>query len=541
MRARITTHRNRRAQMTITSRGTDTTQQRRAAAAMLVIIVAGTFGVTRAASAPLTTARAPAALATVVIEGSTAYVAARLFAAYRGQLGRPVSREGARAVVDALLALYERDGYVRPEIRLDDSLTARGVLRVRLFEAQVTEVVFEGDPGRYQAQLESIGARLEGTRALRRSDVPDALRAMRQLAGLAICASTRKDPALPNAFALVVKSDFSPVDGVVRMNNRGTEQVGPAFMLAQFFANGLLGRQDKIGLIAVAASDPEEYLGGGLYADVAVGDAGTHGSALLFRSHSAPNESPQDLDDEYLRDRVTVRLTHPLRQDSTSSLSVSAALDADDLTIERSGVAIREDRLRVVETGLRGWRSTGAAQYSANLLWRKGLDAFGAGLQAHDLAHDPRRVDFLLTQFSGTVYRRFAGDWAVRFDAFAQHSGYVLPDSERFKIGGDRLGRGFEVAEIAGDRGIGGKLEFRRDLVTTTSLSGRLSAYGFYDIGAAWKQDRPGRESAATAGTGFSLQGSSVTGYVEIAKPLTGADIEGKRRASVFAELSYRF
>jgi len=525
-------------------------QRRKFSATALVIIVTGIFahdaGAQTTSHVGLTTSNAPAQtppiLTTVVVDGSSAYDAAALFATYRDQLGRPVSREGARAIVDALLARYDHDGYVRPEIRLDDSLTGRGVLRVRLFEAQVTDVVLEGDAGRYQAQLEEIAARLEGARPLRKDDVPEALRAMRQIAGLTVTASTRKDSALPNAFALVVKSDFAPVDGVVRMNNRGTDQVGPAFVLAQFFANGLLGRQDKIGLIAAAASDPEEYLGGGLYADVGLGDAGTHGSALLFRSHSAPDEFPHDLDDEYLRDRVTLRVTHPLRQDSTSSLSIGAAFDADDLTIERSGIAIREDRLRIFETGLRGnWRSAGATQYSANLLWRKGLDAFGSGLQAHDLANDPRRVDFLLTQFSGTVYRRFAVDWSVRFDGFAQHSGYVLPDSERFKIGGDRLGRGFEVAEIAGDKGLGGKLELRRDLANTQGLLGRLSAYGFYDFGAAWKQDRPGRESAATAGTGFALQGSKVTGYLEVAKPLTGADIEGKRRASVFAELSYRF
>jgi hemolysin activation/secretion protein len=117
----------------------------------------------------------------------------------------------------------------------------------------------------------------------------------------------------------------------------------------------------------------------------------------------------------------------------------------------------------------------------------------------------------------------------------------VLPDSERFKIGGDRLGRGFEVAEIAGDRGVGGKIELRRDLLKTESILGRLSAYGFYDFGAAWKQDRPGRESATTAGFGTAIQGGAVTGYLELAAPLTGTDIEGKRRTSVFAELSYRF
>src|SRR5689334_5781296 len=275
MRALIPTHRNRRAQMTITSGETTFMQRRARVIAALVIIFPACLAREAHAQAPprtppLTTSKAPAApapiLSTVVIDGSTAYDAARLFAAYREQLGRPITRENARAIVDALLALYDRDGYVRPEITLDDRMTGRGVLRVRISEAQVSNVVFEGDAGRYQARLEEIGVRLQGARPLRKNDVPDALRAMRQMAGLTISASTRKDPALSNAFELAVKSEFSAVDGMVRMNNRGTEQVGPAFMLGQLFANGLLGREDKIGLIAAVASDPEEYLGGGLYA-----------------------------------------------------------------------------------------------------------------------------------------------------------------------------------------------------------------------------------------------------------------------------------
>ena len=73
---------------------------------------------------------------------------------------------------------------------------------------------------------------------------------MRQIAGLAVTATTRRDTDIRNAFELVVKADFSPIDGVVRMNNRGTDQVGPAFLLGQVFANGLLGgwREDRAHL-----------------------------------------------------------------------------------------------------------------------------------------------------------------------------------------------------------------------------------------------------------------------------------------------------
>jgi len=522
--------------------------------AALVIMAGGIFSGFYAGSAAaepqlLTTVAVPPAaakqpvptLTTVLVAGSTIYSTPRLFAAYRDQLGLSITRENARAIVDALTALYVRDGYIKPEIVLDDSMTGRGVLRAQVYEAQLTRVVYEGDDGRFRRTLARIGDELANSRPLRKDDVPQALRRMREVAGVAVTANTRRDPTTRNAFELVVDSDYSPVDGVVRMNNRGTDQVGPLFLLGQVFANGLLGGQEKIGLIFAAATDHEEYLGGGLYLDTPLGAGGTRANALLFSSQSAPNEAPVNLSDEYKRTRATFKLTQPLRQEAAFSLNTSLGLEADDLTIERDGSSIREDRLRIAEAALRSSIRAGANQFSASLQLRKGFTSFGGGLKAPDLLNDPRRADFLLTQLSASAYRRFAERWSLRFDLFAQHTGYVLPDSERFKIGGDRLGRGFEVAEIAGDRGLGGKVELRRDLVNTDTLFGRLSTYGFYDIGSAWKQDRPGRESAATTGLGFAMQGSRITGYLEVAAPITGPDIEGQRHASVFGEISYRF
>src|SRR4051812_33347452 len=233
-----------------------------------------------------------AALTTVVVSGSTVYDAPRLFGAYGTELGKPITRDSARAVVEALAGLYVQDGYVRPEIHLDDALAANGVLRAQLAEARVTNVVYQGDTGNFRDALERIATKLESSKPLRRNDIPDALRDMRAIAGLAVTATSRRDPVAPNAYELVVKTSFTPVDGVVRVNNRGTDQVGPNFLLGQLFANGLLGHEEKLGLIFAAATDPEEYLGAGLYVDTPVGGGATHVNMLLFRSHSAPNEAP---------------------------------------------------------------------------------------------------------------------------------------------------------------------------------------------------------------------------------------------------------
>jgi hemolysin activation/secretion protein len=113
----------------------------------------------------------------------------------------------------------------------------------------------------------------------------------------------------------------------------------------------------------------------------------------------------------------------------------------------------------------------------------------------------------------------------------------VLPNTERYRIGGDRLGRGFEIAELAGDQGVGAKAELRREMSGTASNVGKTSLYGFYDFAAAWKQDQPGRESAATAGIGFAVEYWRLSGSLEVAQPLTHADVEGDRETKVFAEV----
>jgi hemolysin activation/secretion protein len=94
------------------------------------------------------------------------------------------------------------------------------------------------------------------------------------------------------------------------------------------------------------------------------------------------------------------------------------------------------------------------------------------------------------------------------------------------------------VAEIAGDQGLGAKLEGRSRLLNAPASLGRASIYGFYDVGAAWKQDARGRESAATAGFGFATQGDRFSGTLELAQPLTHADVEGRKDLTLFAEFA---
>ena len=475
-------------------------------------------------------------LSATVIDGSSAYTPTQLFAAYRDQLGRPINTSSAQAILAQIESLYLRDGFSRPEFRLDEDLAAAGILRIEVFETQITRVQFTGDAGPYAARLEELASDLSLRVPLRSEDLQKALQAMRELPGLTVRATTRRDESRRNAYALTIATEYKAFDATIQISNRGTREIGPMFVINQVIANSLLGYRERFGVFAPAATDTSEYRGGGVFFDVPVGDD-THLTTTAFKTESDPTETP-DRDDFYERERLSLRASGTFDSTSTMRLGWSASFDWDDLDIERDDAPLRSEKLRVLEVGGRlSGRAGTSSQYLLGLQVRRGLDAFGSELEAVDLVDDPRRKDFLITKLQFTELLSFAQRWTARLDAFGQQSAYVLPDNERYKIGGERLGRGFEVTEIAGDQGLGAKAELRREMSGVAAPLGKTSLYGFYDFAAAWKQDQPGRESAATAGIGFAVEYWRLSGFIEVAKPLTHADIEGDRDAKVFAEV----
>ena len=474
-------------------------------------------------------------LSATVIDGASAYGADDLFAVYRDHLGRPITSASAQAIVAQIEALYLRDGYSRPELRVHSDLLADGILRVEIIEAQIADVVFTGDAGPYSQDLERIAAALRAHSPLRPADLRLAVQRMRELPGLTVKATTRRDELRRNAHVLQVETDFKRVDGVVELSNRGTQQIGPLFASGQLIANDMFGLSERVGFLFSAATDEQEFAGAGAYFDIPVSRHGAHLTASGFSSRSDPTEDV-DRDDVYRRDRYALRLVQPVQATDAARVAISAGFDFDDLDLARDGERLRSERLRVFEVGVRrSGAFTPQTPYMYAIQLRQGLHSFGSELDARDLAIDRRRLDFTSVRLQLTQLYRFQEHWSLRLDALAQQSAYVLPDAERYKIGGERLGRGFEMTEIAGDQGAGGKIELRRML--RTELLTNASFYGFYDVGAVWKQDGGDRESASSAGLGFALDFGRFGGFIELAKPLTDADIEGDRDAKVFAEL----
>jgi len=479
-------------------------------------------------------------LGSTVIRGSSVYDAPHLFGTYREQLGRPLTQASAGDVAAALMRMYERDGYSRPELQVDERLIAAGILRIEVFEARFTRVAFSGPAGPYQQRLVALGAQIRDCNPVRPAQVRRALQKMRALPGLSVTATTAPDETVRNGFVLTLATTYRRVEALVRISNRGSREIGPVFVDGQGLVNDLLGQDEQLGALFTAATEVAEYHAIGAFAEVPVDSRGTHLSVFGLHSSSTPLPLPLDPGDLYTRTLAVLRVTHPLFV-GASSLALAAGLDLDNQLTDRAGVVVRDDRLRVADVGFQAASASGAApQYAGALELRRGLDALGSELHATDLVPDPRRKDFLLTRLQLSQLFLIGRRWSVRLDVLAQHSSDALPYSEQLKIGGEVLGRGFEVSELAGDSGADLRLELRHDL-TRLMGSGKVSLYGYYDYGRVWSQAGSPTQSAAIAGAGLAVSQGALTGSAELAQPLIHPDVDGSKSPRVFFEIAAHF
>ena len=478
-------------------------------------------------------------LKVAVILNSSVYAPGELYDLYRPHLGQRVDEKTANTIAEALRDKYSADGYARPGYRVLDAGVETGIVRIQMTEARISRVEFDGDVGPYDETLQRLLGGLPSNPSFRPNEVRETLQRARRLRGLDLDFKTVADADESGAYVMQVVSEYKPFGGSARLSNRGTREIGRNLVTGTFAANGIVGSDSTTSVYFASARHSRNYRIGGIILNAAAGSKGTTvqvgGSAAALEIDSSGVVLAQG------RERFTLKVSHPLTLESGREMSIWTGLDVDNLELQQDGVESRDDRLRSVDSGMSlKWRGDA----SANLLMfelQLGISAFGGQLNDIGNPDDRRENNYAISTLHYVHLRELSDVWALRWDSYLQHSPHVLPSIKRFKVGGNRIGRGFEAAAVSGDRGIGNKLELKRRWGLGSPALNLSDVYGFYDLGSAWRNDSSGRESAASVGIGLSVDGDWLAASVEVARPLTHADVDGKRDSGIFVEISARY
>ena len=466
-------------------------------------------------------------LSAITLRGNTIFPEAVLSNLYKEHLGKEITLGVIYQIADAITAKYRNAGYVLARATIPAQRVENGIVQIVIFEGQIGKASIEGKlPGKGKL-LEAYLNKITASTPLSADVLERYVLLMNDLPGVAAKAVLVPSFDTAGATDLVLQVSEDPWDAALSVDNRGTEFIGAVQFRAQGGYNNLLGMYERISAQSVVTQNTNELRFFDFGYAQPVGTEGTVAGISANISYSNPGSTLKQFDIEGQNRSITATLSHPWVRSRRKNISFQGSFTAKNSRTDLRSSLLTEDRLRVVRAGA-------SADFTDRFA---GVNLFGLEVsQGLDILHATNSGDLNRTRFSGREdFTKFTGN-AMRIQSitertravFAMNGQYALSQlfsSEEFGYGGVPFGHAYDPSQLTGDHGVSARAEgqyttpYQNDFLRSSEL------YAFYDIGSVWHIEnnaRPWKESAASLGGGarFTLS-DKLTGYVEVAKPLT--------------------
>jgi hemolysin activation/secretion protein len=492
----------------------------------------------------------------VLLEGNAAISTGELEPVWAPLIGRDVGLAELEDLAARLSAVYRSRGFILSQVVLPAQTIAGGAVRLQVIEGFIDRVEVQGSHASARDAAAKLLVPTGAQRPLRLPTLERGVLLSRDILGGTVETALAPSAATFGAADLTVTLEPRPFQGFVSIDNRASRLLGPWALRAGGSLFGQLGLNERVDVQVATSPDAEQLrFGQVLIAVPLLGRSWPFDGTVLEFGVDRTRADPR-LERAGLSNFTTVTnetqlragLALPLIRTRPENLTLRFGVTWRDTTSESvfQGIDLGEttDRLSILDARL-SWdfvdRFNGVTLIEGGL--RKGIDAFGAKIG--QTGPGAPEVDFVALLGGIARLQRLGagGIWSIFAEAVGQWAPDPLPTSERFALGGDRLGRGFAPGNTTGDSGFGGRLELRRriDGVLPARLESGLQAYVFGDWGAAIDRSsaRDGNryEALASAGGGLRLD---VTRHVSI-NPELAVQVAGRPSDNASGERHVRF
>lgn len=481
-----------------------------------------------------------APFAAVTIEDESIFTPEDLLPLYQLKLGTPLNEALQRSLTTAITGHYQREGYLAPAPRIARVIDAAGIVVLEIQEPHVARVQVSGREYIEDERFWLLVQQLKQTKPLSRGLFEEWLSEVNKL-GLAVQGNLIQATADSNLYLASVRVTEKRWHGLLHLDNRAPEQLGRELLQASF---GYRAADERVGyfrLDAATAEDPDRLFYLGL--------SGTHrllqrGDTVRWKYSASDSTLPIrsiDRDVEYDRARAELEYKAPLtrRARHRSDLIIGARAYHLDQHLD-DGRQLRRDRIRAAHLGYslaaaRGKQHLHRLELSlekslATDLWQS------SGVSVSD-------EDFLVAALDYHYRYAFASHWQTRLNLQLQYSDDHLPSSERFSIGGGRLGGALDPATLSGDKGLGLRWHTERKF-QSAMLETPVRGFVYYDHGYVWSNDptRPA-DDAGSLGIGVKLAWRGLSIALEAAHPVVKPESPSllEEDSRLFFSLSQQF
>lgn len=488
-------------------------------------------------------------LNSLVVEGSTVLEEADFQQFYADLVGTEISVARLFSIASRMSAYYRTRGYILSRVVVPAQEVENGHVRLVAVEGYIHKISVEGDIFLSTKQLMKLGAKITRSRPLLTKDLERYLLLINDLPGVVASAvlQASEEPGATD-LSIVVSQDRAGFE--LSGNNRGSRFAGPLQGQVSAHLNSLLGMASRTGVRVIGASELSEFQLYELTHQHVLNSEGTTMQIVGRHTRSRPGSTFEDLDVESNSWSGQIILQHPLIRSRPKSLYVRGELDIRNTQTDILGERFTEDRVRVARLGATLDFVDGLD--GVNLLDVEvsgGLDVLNATrTRSATQSRADAETRFIKVRGSATRLQRIASDITLLIDAAGQFTSDGLVASEEFAIGGSQFGRAFDPSELAGDRGVAGRMELRFDQQLKQQWLKKIQLYAFGDYGIVWNQTLSnGYRSVDLGSAGGGLRlilGDHISAYAEVAVPFEKtADFDTRfdSSARVFAGFNFRF
>ncbi|MFZ2314806.1 MAG: POTRA domain-containing protein [Gammaproteobacteria bacterium] len=452
----------------------------------------------------------------IILVGNRHFSTEQLKPLYKDKLGKQISVADLFGIVQSITNYYRNNGYILSRAILPPQHVTGGNVRIQVVEGTIGRVTVTGDPKGARCLVQAIGEQIGKCPPLELSRMERYLLLENEIPGTQVKAVLEPSKSKTGAADISLVTQNKPITGYASYDDYGTRYIGPQQMTGNLGLNSMITSGDSTQFTFTKTPKGSELTYLDINYNMAIKDQGMR---LIFGGtsvHTRPLYVLQPLKIDGLNSNYYINMQIPWIRTRSESLTwrINTNYLDSDVTADPLGlgeIPLYTDHLRSL--GLGGTYNFADRYYGSNLLSadvRQGLPIFGYTSNFNPETAQTSRPGGrgTYTKIMATAARMQAikGPWSAYGLVSGQYAFNPLLASEQFTFGGSQLGRGYDVAELIGDKGLAGSLELRYDLPVERFLVQSLQFYAFYDIGAVWNYlligDTPIKSSGASTGLG---------------------------------------
>lgn len=449
------------------------------------------------------------------VAGNESLPAALLTRHVSGLTGRAASAEEIEAARIAILTEYRNAGYPFLSVVASAQPVAGGNrLIFTVQEGRIARVRLDGNIGPAGVQVLRFlnGAVTEGAATATRLE--RALLLAGDVPGVTVRGVLRPlEGGAPGELELVAEVSRRPFSGFITGDNRGFQRAGPVQFLVVGQANSFTSFGERTEASFYTSAQAEAVFGQAS-TEFFLGGSGLRVRLYAGAGYTQPSGTLATIGYNAFTTIAGGAVSYPIIRARSANLFAVAQFDMYDNTVETGTTQVlrtSKDYVRVLRGGFDGQYLDsflpfgGLAVNAGNIRLHQGITTFGATQNGRTPPPSRQGSDFGFTKLTGE-YQRTQPLFTYRNMLFSlqgtiagQYSNDILPVSEKFFLGGTRLGRGFYAGQVSGDSAYGFTAEAQLDLLNLPSfmltpdgsraaeLRPSVQLYMFYDTGRTYE------------------------------------------------------